>query len=49
MAYVYRDLEFFKLRILAIHEAKYAFTVVTRIMRNRRCLLLLMTVTPSGF
>ncbi|MBQ9405401.1 MAG: transposase [Desulfovibrio sp.] len=26
MAYGYRDLEFFKLRILAIHEAKYAFT-----------------------
>ena len=26
MAYGYRDLEFFKLRIMAIHEAKYAFT-----------------------
>lgn len=26
MAYGYRDLEFFKLRILGIHEAKYAFT-----------------------
>ena len=26
MAYGYRDLDFFKLRILAIHEAKYAFT-----------------------
>ena len=26
MAYGYRDLEFFKLRILAIHEARYAFT-----------------------
>lgn len=26
MAYGYRDMEFFKLRILAIHEAKYALT-----------------------
>ncbi|MCR5562193.1 MAG: transposase, partial [Desulfovibrio sp.] len=26
MAYGYRDQEFFKLRLLAIHEAKYAFT-----------------------
>jgi transposase len=26
MAYGYRDIEFFKLRILAIHEAKYALT-----------------------
>ena len=26
MAYGYRDQEFFKLRIMAIHEAKYAFT-----------------------
>ena len=26
MAYGYRDMEFFKLRILGIHEAKYAFT-----------------------
>lgn len=26
MAYGYRDLDFFKLRIMAIHEAKYAFT-----------------------
>ena len=25
-AYGYRDMEFFKLRILAIHEAKYALT-----------------------
>ena len=25
-AYGYRDLEFFKLRIMAIHEAKYALT-----------------------
>jgi hypothetical protein len=23
---VYRDVEFFKLRIMAIHEAKYAFS-----------------------
>jgi transposase len=26
MAYGYREMEFFKLRILAIHEAKYALT-----------------------
>lgn len=26
MAYGYRDMEFFKLRIMAIHEAKYAIT-----------------------
>jgi transposase len=26
MAYGYRDIEFFKLRIMAIHEAKYALT-----------------------
>ena len=26
MAYGFRDMEFFKLRILAIHEAKYALT-----------------------
>ena len=26
MAYGYRDMEFFKLRILAIHEAKYSLT-----------------------
>ncbi len=26
MAYAYRDLEFFKLRILAIQETRYAFT-----------------------
>jgi transposase len=26
LAYGYRDMEFFKLRILAIHEAKYALT-----------------------
>lgn len=26
IAHGYRDAEFFKLRIMAIHEAKYAFT-----------------------